>query len=223
MHLDDVARFRARLLTVGALAAPALFTLGQALLPALPDDPSAAFPLLVESRDRLLVAQLTTALGSVLFLLVVVAVWRLGGTTSRWTSFGGGLLVLIGSVSNAAGQVVSGYSAYAVTAPGVDPAAGTAVLDAFSTLGPLALPIAFPAVVVLALGLVVVALSLLPDRRVPRWIPIVVVVSTAAFSAVGGGALAVVAGVPLTIALGLLVLRVPTLDSAVPVAGSSAA
>lgn len=59
-------------LTLAAVAGPILFLTGQAIFPALPNDPFGAFPLMLQHRDQLMAGRLFTAAGG--FLLVFAAI-----------------------------------------------------------------------------------------------------------------------------------------------------
>lgn len=207
--VDDVRRVRTYLVAAAGVAAPVLFTTGQALLPALPNELAAAFPLMAEHREQLLAARLLTGLGALLFLPALVALWRLASPyrRGRWLLLGAGLLMGVGTAANALGQATYGYLAHAATAPSVPRETGAAMLAAVEGLGAEALPITFLSVPLFALGMLLIAVALLVGGEVPWWLPAGLLVSALGFAAVGGGPLGLLPGVPFTVVLAVLAVR----------------
>ncbi|WP_329002852.1 DUF4386 domain-containing protein [Kribbella sp. NBC_00709] len=129
-------------------------------------------------------------------LLTVFLVRRRG---AAWAT-AGGLIMWIGTALYAVG--VAGWAAtyYFATAPGVDAAAGTSVMDqAADDLAHLFGPMIIGSALV-ALGTVIQAVGLFRSRAVPRWIPLLWLTIVLTFVIPGNGWVGLLTAVPMTAA-----------------------
>jgi hypothetical protein len=194
-----------------------LFLAGQALLPELPDDWDPAFAGMLAHRDQLMAARLLTAAGC--FLLVVTGIAFADVLARRAhgsrTVRVGGTLFAVGAFFNALSQAVAGYATYAATTPGLDHAAGEAMLKRL-TAGATGLPLDFWSIPVLALGALLVAVGLLVSRTPPAWLAALLIVGTVLAGALAGqGPVVALTQVPFTLALIILAVAFPrTADDA---------
>ena len=185
------------LVLAAAIAAPVLFVAGQALFPALGDDPDAAFALMIEHRDRLIVSRLLTAAGAYLLLATLWLVSRLGGTVTRT----GAVIAGVGTFFNAVSQGAQGYAAWAASAPGLDHSETMPVLLHVEE-GLAGLPVGYWSIPVFALGLVVLAIGLLTARSAPWWMPVLLLVGVlGAFLTAGWGPIVALTEAPLALSL----------------------
>lgn len=197
-------RTRSAWLAFAIFAAPLIFTIGQSLLPVLPDDLDSAFPGMIEHRDALFASQLLTAAGAFLFVPAVVAIWSLVPRAARGAGLllVGGIVLAVGTWSNGLSEAVLGYVGRAATSSAVPPDAGASVLRALDldVLGLAGLPISFLPIPIFALGLLLTAVALIVSRSVPIWQPIAIIVGTlASFAFAGMGPIALLTGLPLII------------------------
>ena len=181
------------LMTVGVLllAAPILFDLGYALHPSLPTDVEAAVAEVADVRTRHAAAKVLVAVGGLLTIALVLAYRRyLTPGRGRAVATVGAGLVAVGMAFNSLSQATHGYLLYWSSAPGVDPSAGVAVVEAAeSSTGWVTLPVSFFSVPVFAVGMLLVAVALWRAGTVPRWVPIATVLGGVVGGAVGTGPL----------------------------------
>lgn len=204
----------ARVLGVGAVAAPVLFLVGQALLPELPDDVAQAFDAIAAQRGRVLASGLLTSVGAFLFVAAVPVLAALVAPGRR----GAGVLRIglalfgIGAFFDAVGEAVQTYAIDAATHPGVSRDAGLTVVQHLGT-GVAGWLIGFWSIPVLAVGLVVAAVGLLRASWRPIWLPILLIVGVVlAMAFAGQGMIVALAQLPLTVALVGLALPVLRMD-----------
>lgn len=171
------------------VAGPLLFDLGYALHPTLPDDAAAALDQVGDVRAQHAAAKVTVAVGGLLMIGLVLALRRhLVPDRGRVLASVGVVLAAVGLAFNSLSQATHGYLMYWASAPGVDPAAGLAVLEqAQVSDGLVTLPVSYWSVPVFALGMVLLAASLWWANTVPRWVPIAMVVAGFAGEAVATG------------------------------------
>jgi hypothetical protein len=120
-------------LTTGAvlLAGPFLFNLGYALHPLLPMDAAAAVTEVADVRTRHAAAKVLVAIGCLLTIAIVLTYRHyLTPARGRAVATVGAGLVGVGMACNALSQATHGYLLYWATAPGVERAAGVAVVEA---------------------------------------------------------------------------------------------
>jgi hypothetical protein len=208
LRLDDdpTRAWRSGLTTVLAAAAPVLFTLSNVIMPVLHGSNTAVVAHIPAVADRLLATKLGYALASLLLVFVAVALWRLGGRRGALLRFGGGLLLIVGAVSNALGEVVYGYAGWAMHQAGVVPVAQVRVFDLLDNSAA-ALPLSFLAIPVLSLGLVLIMVGVLRAGVVPWWLPVLIIVGglAAGFAPEGIPSLA---GLVWSVAAAVLVVRI---------------
>jgi hypothetical protein len=201
-------------LALSGIAGAVLFLVGQALLPNLPMTIAKAFPLMVEHRDRLMAARLCTAAGAFLLAPAAIGFARLvprGARGARLLRLGAGLFG-VATFSNALSQTVAGYTTFTVTAPGFDAAAGRLAVDRIDE-GLVALPLGFWSIPVFAIGCLLMAVALFRSRRVPTWLPVLLVVGTVLAGAFAGrGATVALTQAPATVALIAMAIRIQKLD-----------
>jgi hypothetical protein len=201
-------------IALSGVAGAVLFLVGQALLPNLPMTIEKAFPLMVEHRDRLMAARLFTAAGAFLLAPAAVGFARLlptGSRGARLLRLGAGLFG-VATFFNALSQTVAGYTTFTVTAPGFDAAAGRLAVDRIDE-GLMALPLGFWSIPVFAIGCLLMAVALFRSRRVPTWLPVLLVVGTVLAGAFAGrGATVALTQAPATVALIAMAIRIQKLD-----------
>lgn len=168
--VDPTRHVRRRLALGGAVVAPIGFVLSNVLLPHLPTKTAQVVPKLPPVIDRLLTAHLLYALASLLFVPFVLVVWRNPARRGAALRLTGGLLLLVGMVSNALGEVTSGYLAWSAVTTNVDQAAQIRMLDRLDNSAA-ALPISFLAIPVAILGMLLLAIGVLRSRALPAWAP----------------------------------------------------
>ncbi len=188
--------------SLALLTGPVLVFLGYALHPDLPEDTASVLADVAGGRGRFLGAKLLVTLGALGLVPLIAVIARRVVTSGR----GGGLavagaaLTIVGTTLNALSQFTFGYLLWFATAPGVSPEAGIAVVDASEEEGLATLPVSFLSVPVFAVGLLLVAAALWRCGRVPRWVPVLLVVGNVLASAIAVGPLMLVAGVMATAA-----------------------
>lgn len=113
------------------LAAPFLLFTGYAFHPDLPMDTAAALRDLADERTVYLVAKLAVAFGSLLFVpLILLVRHRATPQRGRVLATVAAVCCSVGFASNALSQALWGYLLWFAGAPGVDPAAGVALVEA---------------------------------------------------------------------------------------------
>lgn len=191
---DDPTRFlRRRAMVWAAVAAPALFIAGSALTPSLPSKTEQVVPKLPPVADRLLAAHLVVTVASLLFLPFAMALWRVPARRGAVLRLTGGLLLVVGMISNALGETTDAYTAWAGVRVGLDPAAQIRLLDKLDSSAA-GLPISFLAVPVSILGLILLAVGVLRARVVPLWAPVLLLVGLALSGVVPDGPLGGILG-----------------------------
>ena len=180
-----------RLAPVGLLllAGPVLFDLGYALHPSLPEDVAGALAAVEPVRAMHAGSKVLVAVGCLLIVVLVLALrrWLVPGRGRALATVGVGL-VAVGMTFNALSQATNGYLLYWASAPGVDPAAGRAVVEAsVSSDGLVTLPVSFFSIPLMALGIVLFAASLWRAGTVPRWVPVAIVVGVVLAASFGTG------------------------------------
>ncbi|WP_153394156.1 hypothetical protein [Ornithinicoccus halotolerans] len=182
---------RGRLLAGGLLliAGPILFNLGYALHPTLPENVTAALDQVGDVRERHAAAKVIVAVGGLLMIALVLTLRRyLVPGPGRTLATVGATLAAVGLAFNSLSQVTHGYLLFWATAPGVEPAAGLAVVEAAQrTEALVTLPVSFWSVPMFALGLVLFAASLWRANTVPRWVPVAMVLAGFASGAIATG------------------------------------
>lgn len=159
------------------LLGPALLFLGYAFHPDLPADTSAALNDLADGRGMYIATKLAVALGSLLFVPLVLAVrHRAFPGRGRGLASVAAVLCTIGFTSNALSQTLWGYLLWFATDGDVDRGAGVDVVDAAQHAPILpTLPVSFASVPLFALGLLLLAVALWRAGTVPRWVPALLV------------------------------------------------
>jgi hypothetical protein len=159
------------------LLAPVLMFLGYAFHPDLPVGTAAALADLTDERGVYIAAKLAVAFGSLLFVpLVLIIRHRAFPGRGRGLATVAAVLCTIGFTCNGISQTLWGYLLWFATDPGVDRAAGVAVVDAAQNAPMLpTLPVSFLSVPAFALGLLLLAVALWRAGTVPRWVPALVV------------------------------------------------
>lgn len=179
------------LATAGAvlIAGPVLFEAGYVLHPDLPQDIGAAVAEAADVRTQLAAAKVMVAFGGLL-IIALIATWRrhLVPARGRTLATVGLGLAAVGHAWNALSQATHGYLLYWASAPGVDRAAGVAVItEAESSTALVTLPVSFFSIPVLAVGMLLVAVALWRAGTVPRWVPVALVLAGVVGAAFGTG------------------------------------
>ena len=188
---DPTRRARRAATTWLAAAGAVLFTLSNVAKPELTGSTADVVAHIPAVADRLLAAQLLDALASLLLILLAVALWQIDVRCGAVLRLIGGVLLVVGAVTNALGEVVDGYVAWSLHYGAVDGAAQVRVLNLLD--GSVAtLPISYLAIPVLSIGLIILMVGVLLARVVPWWLPALTIVGGVAAGFVGSGAPALV-------------------------------
>jgi hypothetical protein len=203
---DPTRAWRSGLTTVLAAAAPILFTLSNVIMPALHGSNASVVAHIPPVADRLLATKFGYAVASLLLVFVAVALWRVSERRGAALRLAGGVLLIVGGVSNALGEVVFAYSAWGMHRAGVAPAAQAHVFSLFDN-STAALPISFLAIPVMSVGLVLLMAGVLRAAIVPWWLPVLVIVGGLAAGFVGVGVPALI-GLVWSVGTAVLVVRI---------------
>jgi hypothetical protein len=188
---DPTRGWRFSVLTGVAAAAPLLFTLSNVFLPVLHGSNASVVAQLPAVASRLLAVKLGYALASLLLIALAVAIWRTDTRRGAVLRFAGGVLLIIGAVSNALGEVVDGYVAWGMHQAAI-PAAGQVRMFDLLDNSSAALPVSFLAIPVMSLGLLIMMAGLLKARVLPWWLPVLVIAGGLASGFAGSGAVALI-------------------------------
>lgn len=183
---DPTRAWRFRMTTALAAAAPVLFTLSNVVMPVLHGSNASVVAHIPPVAGRLLATKFGYALSSLLLVFLAVAIWRMGQRRGGILRFAGGVLLIIGGVSNALGEVVFGYSAWGMHRAGIAQAGQVRVFNLLDNSAA-ALPLSFLAIPVLLAGLLLIMVGVLRAGIVPWWLPVLVIVGgfAAGFAPVG--------------------------------------
>lgn len=129
-------------------------------------------------------------------LLTVFLVRRRG---AAWATTGG-VIMWIGTALYAVGGAGWAATYYFATAPGVDVAAGTAVMEHAADDMLHLFGVAIAGALMVAIGTVVQAVGLLRSHAVPRWIPVLWLTIVLTFVVPGNGWIGLLTAVPMTAA-----------------------
>jgi hypothetical protein len=187
------------------LAAPFLLFTGYAFHPDLPMEPAAALRDLADERTVYLAAKLAVAFGSLLFVpLILLVRHRATPQRGRVLATVAAVFCSVGFACNALSQALWGYLLWFASAPGVDPAAGVAVVEASQDAPFLAtLPVSFFSVPLFAVGLLLLAVALWRAGTVPRWVPGLIVLIDLVAPVVAVGPLNLLIGASAVAAFGV--------------------
>lgn len=192
-----------------AIAAPVLLLLGTVLTPQLSGSNSAVLAALPRVADQLLAAHLINIVASMSYIATVLVTWRIPERAGSVLRLVGGSVAILGFVSNALGEALDGYAAWAGAKAGV-PVGSLARLFDYLDGAPAALPVSWLAIPVATVGGLVMWLGVLRAyRAVPVWAPIVAIVGTLITAALATGPLALlgVAGTAGAVAVTLYAAR----------------
>ena len=204
--LDPTRAWRFGLTTVLAAAAPVLFTLSNVVMPVLHGSNASVVAHIPPVAGRLLATKLSYALSSLLLVFLAVAIWRVSERRGAILRFGGGVLLIVGAVSNALGEVVYGYSAWAMHHAGIAQAGQVRVFSLLDNSAA-ALPVSFLAIPVMSIGLVLAMVGVLRAGTVPWWLPALVIVGGIASGFAGDGMLSLV-GLIWSVAVAVIVVQI---------------
>jgi len=203
---DPTRAWRSGLTTVLAAAAPVLFTLSNVVMPVLHGSNASVVAHIPAVADRLLATKLGYALSSLLLVFLAVALWRAGNRRGAVLRFGGGLLLIIGAVSNALGEVVYGYAGWTMHQAAIAPAGQVRVLNLLDNSAA-ALPLSFLAIPVMSIGLVLAMAGVLRAGTVRWWLPVLAIVGGIAAGFAGDGIPALI-GLVWSVAVAVLVVQI---------------
>lgn len=191
------------------IAAPLLFLAGQALLPVMPETLHGAYTVMLAHTNQSVIAQLLTAAGAFLLAPAAIVYCRnVPEGRGRRLLVGGAVAFGVATFFNALSQVVEAYTTQITTAPGIDRAVGEQVMGELDGGSLITLPLGFWSIPVFALAAIVMALGLLRSRRVPVWLPVLLIVGTVLAGALAGlGPIVALTQLPVTVALLVLGLR----------------
>lgn len=178
-----------------AVAGPVLLLVGGIIGPDLHGTNASVLAQVPPVADRLLASHLCTTAGAFAYVATVLLTWRLPSRQGAVLRLVGGAITIVALLSDAMGETVDGYTAWA-GAKAHTPVAGLArlldVLDGSSA----ALPVSWFAIPLLGVGGVLLWLGVLRAHRlVPAWAPITAIVGTLASVAIGGNGVVQLIGV----------------------------
>ena len=151
-----------------AIAAPVLLLLGTVLTPQLSGSNSAVLAALPRVADQLLAAHLINIVASMSYIATVLVTWRIPERAGSVLRLVGGSVAILGFVSNALGEALDGYAAWAGAKAGV-PVGTLARLFDYLDGAPAALPVSWLAIPVATVGGLVMWLGVVrAHRAVPR-------------------------------------------------------
>lgn len=181
---------RRRFAVVLGVAAPVLLLIGTALTPRLSGSNAAVLAHLPQVADQLLAAHLLNTAASFAYLATVLVTWRIPDRAGSVLRLIGGAIVIVGFLSDAAGEVLDGYAAWAGAKAGV-PAAVQARMFDYLDAAPAALPVSWLAIPVAMVGGLLLWIGVLrAHRSVPMWAPIVAILGTLVTAVLPTGPLA---------------------------------
>lgn len=117
---------------------------------------------------------------------------------ARWATVGG-VVMWVGTALYTTGVAGLATIYYFATDPGLDPAAGTVLLDLVGDDGRLYAAM-IPGGLLVALGTVLQAVGLWRARSVPRWVPLTSLAIVATFVLPASGAIGLVVEIPVAVA-----------------------
>jgi hypothetical protein len=188
---DPTRGWRFGVTTGVAAAAPLLFTLSNVFLPVLHGSTASVVAHIPAVANRLLAVKLVYALASLLLIALAVAIWRIDTRRGAVLRFAGGVLLIIGAISNALGEVVDGYVAWGMHHAAIPAAGQIRVFDLLDNSSA-ALPVSFLAIPVMSVGILIAMAGLLKARVLPWWLPVLVIVGGLASGFAGSGAIALI-------------------------------
>jgi hypothetical protein len=186
LEADPTRRTRYTLTTCLAVAASVLFTLSNVFLPHLTGSTANVVAHIPAVVNRLLAAKLVYAVGSLLLIPFVVALWRVDARRGAALRLVGGCLLIVGGLCNALGEVTEAYLAWGMHHVGIGATSQVRLFDLLDN-STAALPISFIAIPVLSLGILLLMVGVLRARVVPGWLPGVTIVGGIASSVAGVG------------------------------------
>ena len=205
---DPTARVRRRTAVVlGAVAGP-LLVAANAWIPSLGESAREAVTTLEadsSTADRFLVAQLAYALASLLFIPLVLVVWRDTAARGRVLRLIGGTLIVIAMVANALSLTLWGYLMWLGARGGADEDSLVRMMT-FSDSSAATLPVSFIAIPIAVLGLLVLGAGVLRSGSLPRWAPWLLIVGTVIFAAAQPGVAGLLLGVPFAVGATMVVV-----------------
>ena len=176
-----------RALVLGlAVAGPVLLLIGGVVAPDLSGSNATVLAHVPPVADRLLTAHLLNTAGSLAYVATIVTTLRIPVRQGAALRLIGGAIAILGLLSNALGETLDGYAAWAGARAHVPVAAQARLFDVLDA-SPAALPVSWLAIPVLALGGVVLWVGVLrAHRTVPIWAPIIAILGTLVVASIGG-------------------------------------
>ncbi|MDO5752709.1 hypothetical protein [Arthrobacter sp.] len=196
-------------IVVGAVIAPVIFVLAQALFPVLPHTVEEAFPIMVEQRGLVFATRMLSGVGSALFILLAGPIGYLVPRAARGAILTrlGLLLMSAGAILNALSQIVQGFATHAATRTGIPVSVGQDIVLKIVS-GPEGVLLEYWVLIMFALGLIIVGTGTLLSRRVGKFVPILLMAGVVIALALSGmGPIGVVTMAPLAIAVVALIVK----------------
>lgn len=198
-----------RLVLALAVAGPVLLLAGGVAGPDLGGSNAQVLARVPQVAGQLLTAHLLNTAGSFAYVATVLVTMRVRARAGSVLRLIGGIVAIVGFLSNALGEVLDGYTAWAGAAAHIPGAVQARLFDVLDA-SPAALPVSWLAIPVLVVGGIVLWVGVLRAHRVvPLWAPITAIVGAALSAAAGSGVLALlgVVGVVGAVATALLADR----------------
>ncbi|WP_375400490.1 hypothetical protein [uncultured Amnibacterium sp.] len=184
----DVARHRVALGL--AVLGPILLLAGTVASPDLGGTNAQVLANVPAVADQLLTAHLLNTAGSLAYVVTVLVTLRIPAKVGSVLRLIGGVVAMAGFISNALGEVLDGYAAWAGAVAHVPPAIEARLFDVLDA-APAALPVSWLAIPVAVLGGIVLWIGVLRAHRVvPLWAPVVAIVGAVISALVPTGPLA---------------------------------
>lgn len=169
-----------------AVVGPVLLLIGGVIAPDLGGSNTTVLAHVPPVADQLLAAHLLNTAGSLAYLATILTTLRIRVGQGAVLRLVGGAIAILGLLSNALGETLDGYAAWAGARAHVPVAAQARLFDVLDA-SPAALPVSWVAIPVLALGGVVLWIGVLRAHRVvPIWAPILAIAGTLLIAAIGG-------------------------------------
>lgn len=185
---SDVVRHR---LALGlAMAGPILLLAGTVASPDLGGTNAQVLASVPPVAGQLLIAHLLNTAGSLAYVVTVLVTLSIPVRAGSVLRLIGGVIAIGGFISNALGEVLDGYAAWAGAVAHVPPAVEARLFDVLDA-APAALPVSWLAIPVAVLGGIVLWIGALRAHRVvPLWAPVAAIVGAVISALVPIGPLA---------------------------------
>lgn len=169
-----------------AVAGPVLLIGGGVVAPDLSGSNAQVMAHVPAVAGQLLTAHLLNTAGSFAYIATILLTWNIPATRGAVLRLVGGAVAIVALLSNAMGETLDGYAAWAGARAGVPSGQLARLFDALDG-SPAALPVSWLAIPLLGVGGVVLWIGVIRAHRIiPMWAPVVAIVGTLIGVAIGG-------------------------------------